>query len=147
MKFIGFVLRDYIKHFFELFIGVEIIFFERPEERIGHSNPLSPSCGAGKQVVLSAQGQRANSIFNPIIVYFQGSIYKIVHQFVLTRDAICYCCFDGLFWQDSFVCLHISTIHLLNLLSSGKDSSSLRLYLSSGLISASLDFRSTAYMF
>jgi hypothetical protein len=62
--------------------------FANGKERVNHSGALGGFVRAGKQVVFSAQGHRADCILDQIIVNFQYPVIQITTELFPSANAV-----------------------------------------------------------
>ena len=71
---------DTLEDITQPFPGIDPLDLTASEEGIHHGGSLSPLVGTGEQVVLAAQGQRADGVLDEIVVDLQATVVEVGGQ-------------------------------------------------------------------
>ncbi|MNL37090.1 hypothetical protein D3C87_1592120 [compost metagenome] len=94
--------------------GIDAVLFADCKKRIDHGRSLCSIVGSGEQVIFSAQGQRANGIFDLVVVYQQIPIAQICTQRIPASVAVLHRFSDLAFGKRAFYLLEYPFAQLVD---------------------------------
>ena len=77
-----------VSTFAQIGFGIEAVEFGRADQAVDRGGAFAAGIGAGEQVVLAAQCDRAQGAFGGVVVDFDAAVVAVAHERVPTRQRV-----------------------------------------------------------